>query len=220
MYLLVHLACSNQTSDRSIYNQTHLSTGSCSWYNTKACSPCNCYEDGSVNMKCDKDGRCTCKPGFYGKKCSDKDCVMSAWRWLSKCQCGPGKTRTRSRSILTHPLGNGKPCGGKTDTEHCNLKCQCKEYQFGDYCEHQNCVLGEWEAWETVYLCTEPTELCCHSRRPLRDERLHQRRYKPTIIERRGNGKYCGNPNDINICIELSCRVPTWWQRQTGAAGC
>ena len=209
----------NQPSIRSINTQKctvinntyniHLLSGSCSWYKTKACGPCNCYEAGSVNMNCDKDGKCSCKPGFKGKKCSDKDCVMSPWRWESTRQCGPGKTRKRSRYILSHPHGKGNPCGAKTDIEDCNFKCQCKAYQFGDYCEHQNCVFGDWGAWEKIYSCKKPIWSCHKNRKPSKTKWEEQRRYRPIIIEAKGKGK-CGKSYDKKHCIQLSCIEPGW----------
>ena len=219
---------SNQHSSRSILLNTlcvyinpvinntciiHLSTGSCSWYNTKACSPCNCYDAGSVNMNCDKDGKCSCKPGFKGKKCSDKDCVMSPWRWESTCQCGPGKTRKRSRYILSHPHGKGNPCGKETDIDDCNLKCQCKSYQSGDYCEHQNCVFGDWGAWKTVDPCQKPP-ICLTDQRPSKSKKVKQRRSRPIIIEAKGNGK-CGKSYEDIHCFQDSCRKPGWWESWT-----
>ena len=158
-------------------------------------------------MNCDKNGKCSCKPGFKGKKCSDKDCVMSAWRWVSTCQCGPGKTRTRSRKILSHPIGKGNPCGNKTDIHDCNLKCKCKTYQSGDYCQNQNCVFGDWGAWQIVYACKEPPGVCSPNKKPSKAKKVEQQRKRPIIIHAKGTGK-CGKSFDDKYCTELSCRVP------------
>ena len=32
---------------------------------------CNCYNQGSLDLKCDANGICICKPGYSGNKCID-----------------------------------------------------------------------------------------------------------------------------------------------------
>ncbi|XP_043920288.1 laminin subunit alpha-2 isoform X4 [Protopterus annectens] len=43
----------------------------CWWDHEKqVCIPCNCSPVGSMSLRCDMLGRCLCKPGFTGKRCS------------------------------------------------------------------------------------------------------------------------------------------------------
>lgn len=34
------------------------------------CLECNCDGKGSENKRCDATGKCDCKPGYTGKKCT------------------------------------------------------------------------------------------------------------------------------------------------------
>ena len=48
--------------------------------NSSTCEPCACNEEGRVNETCeDMSGRCTCKEGYYGLKCEEKDCKLLEW---------------------------------------------------------------------------------------------------------------------------------------------
>ena len=35
------------------------------------CSECECNEDGSVDERCDDEGKCSCKPNVIGDKCEN-----------------------------------------------------------------------------------------------------------------------------------------------------
>ena len=35
------------------------------------CSECECNEDGSVDERCDDEGKCSCKSNVIGDKCSE-----------------------------------------------------------------------------------------------------------------------------------------------------
>ena len=96
-------------------------------------------------MNCNKDGKCKCKVGFTGIKCTDKDCVMSGWRSTSKCKC-PEKTISRSRRVLSEAHGNGAQCGPSDDTVPCSVRCtsECTQHEFGYNCENQNCAVSSW----------------------------------------------------------------------------
>ena len=184
--------------------------GSCSWYQSKQCKPCTCYAIGSTSLDC-RQGRCSCKPGFAGPKCNDKDCVMSSWRWDSQCQCGPGKTRSRSRHVVEHPHGKGKRCGINTKTVPCNKKCQCAQHEFGPFCENRHCAVGQWK-YPTGHICLQKQESC--------SPRYQIKKHTSYIIEReitiqpKGSGKKCPKLRKYKYCTYIDCRDdegPSWW---------
>ncbi|XP_055492345.1 laminin subunit alpha-2 [Leucoraja erinacea] len=42
----------------------------CWWdHKNKICMSCQCSPIGSMSLRCDKEGNCICKPGFFGKQC-------------------------------------------------------------------------------------------------------------------------------------------------------
>ena len=44
------------------------------------CKECGCSKEGSVDEKCaDMTGKCTCKDGYHGLKCYEKDCELFEW---------------------------------------------------------------------------------------------------------------------------------------------
>ena len=98
---------------------------------SSGCNACNCNAAGSNGMKCaDHSGQCSCKPGFYGNKCENRDCVWRGWSGFSSCTkgCDYGGFKTRSRSHDVTKQGQGRSCdGSNTDTRNC----------FNGCCNHQ-----------------------------------------------------------------------------------
>ncbi|KAF4523631.1 hypothetical protein B566_EDAN010140 [Ephemera danica] len=55
------------------------------------------------------------------------DCVLSAWGPWSPCSqsCGPHAVQQRTRSVISHPWGDGLPCGPRLQRRSCALlPCQ------------------------------------------------------------------------------------------------
>eukprot|EP01012_Entosiphon_sulcatum_P049575 TRINITY_DN6820_c0_g1_i6.p1 TRINITY_DN6820_c0_g1~~TRINITY_DN6820_c0_g1_i6.p1 ORF type:complete len:7637 (+),score=112.47 TRINITY_DN6820_c0_g1_i6:5459-28369(+) len=67
----------------------------------------------------------------------DVDCLVSTWDSWTPCSsaCGRG-SKSRKRSILTAPVGNGARCPELVETMPCNM----------DPCP-VDCVVDPWEAW-------------------------------------------------------------------------
>ena len=89
-------------------------------------------ERGTCTMvPCD----CSSKPGFYGNRCENKNCVMQQWSSWSGCyDCRPiGSSmkchtyhpmKHRSRGVLTNKVGNGVECSRKrSETNSCGYTC-------------------------------------------------------------------------------------------------
>ena len=79
---------------------------------SSACKPCQCNSRGSRTLQCNNgSGKCSCKPGFYGTKCQNRNCE---WRWgpYSRCSrnCGYGGVKTMRKIIVTHRQGHGRSC--------------------------------------------------------------------------------------------------------------
>ena len=99
---------------------------------TSGCGSCSCNAAGSDGMECsDFSGQCKCKSGFYGTKCTDRDCVWSSWSGYSSCSkgCDYGGTHTRRRTHKITRLGNGKSCKGPSkETRSCFKGCCSKQF--------------------------------------------------------------------------------------------
>ena len=124
---------------------------------SKSCDPCNCFRGGSYATPCDSfSGQCKCKPGFYGRTCSDKDCVMNEWTEWAECPCGlPGITH-RNKTVKTFSSGAGEICpkGVLTQTKRCpDQPCNCQGGYYGDLCQNLDCTLGPWSEWSSCYPC-------------------------------------------------------------------
>lgn len=89
------------------------------------CVACNCDSIGSINLQCNNDGTCLCKPGVAGSKCDR--CAPNYYDFsLQGC-----------RSCNCHKAGS------LNNTESCDPvtgQCACKENVDGFQC--QNCKLG------------------------------------------------------------------------------
>ena len=161
-------------------------------------------------MNC-KNGKCKCKAGFKGKKCTDRDCIMSPWKWLSKCECGPGKTGLRSRDVVVEPRGNGQKCGIQKENVRCRIKCQCAQYQFGPFCENQHCVVGPWD---------DPCKYVRHEtgcKWGFKEEDTLSAVFREVIHKPRGTGRKCPRlDNGLKNCTRKKCKSRSLWQRLWG----
>ena len=88
-------------------------------------------------VKCD----CSSKPGYYGDRCENRDCVLTEWSsWTGVCHCRNHKcthpagacqtdiplTKQRRRSVKTDKDGNGRTCSNhRHETAGCG---RCKLY--------------------------------------------------------------------------------------------
>ncbi|KAK3105907.1 hypothetical protein FSP39_008362 [Pinctada imbricata] len=176
--------------------------GTCSWYTSKSCNPCECDVTGASSLQCSEDGKCTCKTGFRGQKCDTRDCVMSQWQGWSACACGPRRYKTRVRSIQQQQYGKGKACGSASETAECNIPCVCGEGEWGDYCENKNCLVTQWGGWDVcphqgVYICgyDPPPRMYVYRRRNVR------RRYE-------NNGHGCPHLTERRACPLPQCYTP------------
>lgn len=104
------------------------------------CSPCGCNWYGSRSLQCAAlNGRCQCKPGFYGTKCAKRNCVWGQWSGYGHCRrCGNTAYRQRTRSHAVAKFGLGRACLGASISY---LKCYgfCCRHQF--YCRNiRRCI--------------------------------------------------------------------------------
>ncbi|KAK3106563.1 hypothetical protein FSP39_022637 [Pinctada imbricata] len=154
----------------------------------------NYYINRSSSLHCSVDGKCTCKAGFRGQKCDTRDCVMSQWQGWSACACGPRRYKTRVRSIQQQQYGKGKACESARETAECNIPCVCGEGEWGDYCQHKDCLVTQWGEWDAcphqndqeIYICGFlPPRKYVHRRRNVRRRKENNGNVCPHLTERR-----------------------------------
>lgn len=93
---------------------------------------------------------CADEPGCAGGAPEDRDCSLSGWGDWSACDRPCGGQRTRSRSILAPPSGNGKPCEQGLElsvVEPCEESQECLSPQDVD------CRWGSWGDWGACSGC-------------------------------------------------------------------
>ncbi|KAK3105777.1 hypothetical protein FSP39_005423 [Pinctada imbricata] len=176
--------------------------GTCSWYDSLSCTPCGCDSTGSYSTTCDNNGQCRCKTGYKGKRCLSRDCAIGQWSAWSDCECGPGKTKERTREITQSRYGAGKACEKTKETVDCNLVCKCWIGESGDYCQHKDCLMSEWGTWSAC-----PKQILspnCHG-----DEKRYakQERYRSKTRERQNNGAVCPPNRQTKNCPSTKCKL-------------
>ncbi|KAL4656078.1 laminin subunit gamma-2-like [Arapaima gigas] len=77
------------------------------------CQPCNCNPAGSISLKCDSQGICSCKPNIQGTKC--ERCANGAPLTASGC------TKTCSSGQLTGSEPDCLPCFCYGHSTSCSL---------------------------------------------------------------------------------------------------
>ena len=157
----------------------------CSLLSSTKCNPCNCNITGSVSVSCDSTGQCTCKNNFYGTKCPNRDCAMTAWSAWTSCRCGYTDPKSRTRSVSVSLIGGGKRCPTTSESGTCTMvpcDCSSKPGYYGNRCENRNCVLHEWSSWSSCYNCRG------YSCRTLNPQKHRSRSIK---ISKVGNGVEC-----------------------------
>ena len=96
-----------------------------------------------TKVKCD----CSSKPGSYGDRCENRDCVMGSWSSWSTCKGCPkcdgiyncphfNPRKSRSRSVRIQKEGNGRACGSTTDSDSCGYRCVYRCYKINPYAFH------------------------------------------------------------------------------------
>ena len=85
---------------------------------------------------------------------------MTNWsEWNTTCRCGYSDPKSRTRSILHQPYGNGSSCPPEEETTNCMMEpCNCqrdKPGYHGDRCEDRDCQWSMWSAWSTCMKCSE-----------------------------------------------------------------
>lgn len=92
------------------------------------CVACNCDSIGSINLQCNNDGTCLCKPGVGGNKCNV--CLPNYYDFSPQgcrsCNCNKAGS-----------LNNTESCDPVTG------QCACKENVDGFQC--QTCKLGYFD---------------------------------------------------------------------------
>ena len=179
------------------------------------CQQCACYKAGSASMNCRK-GKCKCKAGFRGTKCTDRDCVMSPWKWHSKCECGPGKTRVRSRHIVVEPHGNGKRCGLQREKVRCGIKCKCAQHEFGPFCENRHCAVGPWSN-PCEHLT--PDSGCNWGHKSTLDYAIGKEISREVIHGAKGSGRKCPILKiyrDVTCVVKVCRTFREWLRGETG----
>ena len=110
-----------------------------------SCQACNCFPFGSRSQQCSNfHATCSCKPGFYGKKCNNRDCVWTNWLPYGYClNCGYGSRKIRMRFIKVAKLGRGKVCRGRSYSYASCFRGCCRN-KF--HCSNRRkCLPGHWK---------------------------------------------------------------------------
>ena len=124
-----------KTRTRTVHNQSMGKGKACKQTAEKGkciMTPCDCTK---------------VRPGYYGDRCDQRDCVWHQWSsWSNTCSCPKGyrscktrivPTKRRSRTEKITKAGQGKSCTG-TGTENsncgfvCILKSRCFAYGVSD----------------------------------------------------------------------------------------
>ena len=177
------------------------------------CEQCSCDPQGSISTTCDSNGQCYCKNKFYGTKCNIRDCQMSPWSsWAPSCRCGYTDARSRTRSMLSRPIGNGSLCQSTKETGKCVLTpCDCAKTNpgyYGDRCQDRDCVLDQWSSWTGACDCSHSL-ICFEVSGCPKIKTPTKQRSRGVKITRAGSGKRCiGARSETSncgfVCI-LSC---------------
>jgi len=88
-----------------------------------------------------------CNKEACGEPKNDIDCHWGEWHAWSDCSCScGGGQKTRDRSIIQAPRGNGALCPIKTmaEVEKCNTRS----------CDEQHCIDGKWTEWSEWGACS------------------------------------------------------------------
>ena len=77
---------------------------------------CECSADGSVDLNCDAEGKCTCKEHISGDKCDESEPGYYNFPDPQECQCN---------------------AEGSVDQncDDASGKCTCNEHVVGDKCD-------------------------------------------------------------------------------------
>ena len=190
------------------------STDTCSALLSSQCTPCNCKTQGSTSTKCNESGTCSCKPNFYGTKCSNRDCQMTKWgAWTTqhgKCRCGYADAKHRTRSVRIQPVGKGKKCLSKKETGKCTMvPCDCKKIKpgyYGNRCEKRDCSLSDWTAWNTHSCLLISGVRCvyeCGGKQRCTPMRYRRR---SVSVKKVGDGKDCPSSRSESSSCGFSCK--------------
>ena len=87
----------------------------------------------------------TVRPGYYGDRCENRNCVLKPWSDWSPCACPGGTTRNRLPNITPKKqrtrdeqlpkAGSGAECGPQWEENYCGFTCvhQCRRITFDDW---------------------------------------------------------------------------------------